>query len=120
MRLHIAVLAVAEENGLCFSISELAVAIMVGTTAAVCAICELTGTRSRVSQMILTGFLTPSARQVRSGSSASTVPMPTIMALYRPRSRCTFCRAASPVIHFDCPVRVAVIPSMVMAYFITT
>ena len=40
----------------------------------------------------------PGRRQVSSGSSASTVPMPTRMASHCARSRCTRVCAASPVI----------------------
>ena len=67
-----------------------------------------------------TGSLQPLMRQLSMGSSASTVPTPAMMAVYRWRSRCTRRRAASPVIHRDAPVRVAILPSMVMAYFMTT
>lgn len=59
-------------------------------------------------------------RQVSRGLSASTVPTPTRMAAYRFRSRCTWALASGPVIHREAPVRVAILPSMVMAYFITT
>ena len=38
------------------------------------------GVRSRVSQIMRTGFLPPSIRQVSRGLSASTVPMPVIIA----------------------------------------
>ena len=40
----------------------------------------------------------PGSRQVSSGSSASTVPIPTRMASHCARNRCTRARAASPVI----------------------
>ena len=57
---------------------------------------------------------------VSSGSSASTVPIPAIMALYLWRRFCTCSLAFSPVIHFDSPEYVAIFPSIVMAYFIAT
>ena len=62
----------------------------------------------------------PSKRQVSAGSSARAVPMPTMMAANRCRSRCARSRASGPVIHRDAPVRVAAFPSRVMAYFSTT
>ena len=54
-------------------------------------------------------------RVVREGSSASTVPIPTITAETRSLSRWTFARDSSEEIHCECPVRVAIRPSRLMA-----
>ena len=93
---------------------------MVSTSRAVFTIAESSGIRSLLSQMMRTGFLPPGVRQVRSGSSARTVPMPAIIPMQAWRISCTRSLAASPVIHFESPVFAAILPSMVMAYFITT
>ena len=57
---------------------------------------------------------------VKSGSSASTVPIPTATASDSPRHRCTSARLDSPEIHFDSPPLVATRPSRVTADFIVT
>ena len=44
------------------------------------------------------------SRQVSIGSSAITVPAPTITAEYLSRLFCTFSLALSPVIHLDSPL----------------
>ena len=62
----------------------------------------------------------PGMRQVRSGSSASTVPTPTITASCRPRSACAARRAGSPVIQRLSPAPVAMRPSSVEASFSVT
>ena len=62
----------------------------------------------------------PARRQVSSGSSASTVPTPTITASCRPRSACAARRAASPVIQRLSPRCVAIRPSSVEASFSVT
>ena len=59
-------------------------------------------------------------RQVRSGSSASTVPTPTMTASCRPRSACAMRRAGVPVIHWLSPLLVAIRPSSVVASFSVT
>jgi diaminohydroxyphosphoribosylaminopyrimidine deaminase/5-amino-6-(5-phosphoribosylamino)uracil reductase len=51
------------------------------------------------------------SRAVRSGSSATTVPLPVTTAEARARSRCTSARAGSPVIHLLVPFASAVRPS---------
>src|SRR5205085_102815 len=58
----------------------------------------------------------PGGRAVNSGSSATSVPRPTTTASTRPRSSCTFARDSSELIHFESPVRVAILPSSVMAH----
>ena len=55
------------------------------------------------------------SRAVSHGSSASTVPIPTSTASCVSRRRWTSARAASPVIHFDSPLTVAILPSSVIA-----
>ncbi len=57
----------------------------------------------------------PGMRQVRSGSSASTVPTPTSTASCWPRRACAMRRAASPVIQRLSPPCVAIRPSSVDA-----
>ena len=59
----------------------------------------------------------PGGRAVSSGSSAITVPRPTMIASIRPRSSWTRRRDSSPLIHRESPVRVAIFPSSVMAHF---
>ena len=59
----------------------------------------------------------PSIRQVSSGSSASTVPTPTITASCRPRIAWAARRASAPVSHWLCRVLVAILPSSVEAVF---
>jgi hypothetical protein len=58
---------------------------------------------------------TPSIRAVSWGSSASAVPMPTATASHSARQRCARARLKSPEIHFESPVRVATLPSSVIA-----
>ena len=59
----------------------------------------------------------PSRRAVSLGSSAMRVPAPTAIAGKSALHRCTSSRATPPVIHFDSPVRVAILPSRVDASF---
>ena len=54
---------------------------MVGISPAVRTIWLARGVRRWVSQMMRTGFLQPLMRQLSMGSSASTVPTPTMMAV---------------------------------------
>ena len=104
------------------------VATMVSISPAVCTICESSGILSLLSQTILIGFLTLSVSlsvlfsilHVSIGSSASTVPMPAIIPLCLFLSSMTYALDASPVIHLLAPVWVAILPSMVMAYFMVT
>ncbi len=62
----------------------------------------------------------PWMRQVRSGSSVSTVPTPTRMASCRPRKACAMRRAGSAVIQRLSPLCVAMRPSSVEASFSVT
>ena len=78
--------------------------MIVGTASAVRMIWEERGILRSVSQMIRTGSLPPSMRQVSRGSSASTVPIPAMIPRYRWRKVWTWARAASPVIHLEAPV----------------
>ncbi len=73
------------------------------------------GVRKRLSTTIRSGLRPPWRRAVSRGSSASTVPIPTRTASWVSRSRMTSARAASPVIHFERPVTVAILPSSVIA-----
>ena len=57
----------------------------------------------------------PSGRAVSCGSSASAVPMPTTTASTDARQRWASSRLSSPLIHFESPVRVATLPSSVIA-----
>ena len=106
--------------GICQWWLILVVAIITGVSRAVRTSCELIGVRSLPSQTMRTGFRPPSIRQVRAGSSASTVPTPHMMPRYLLRRRCTCTRAAGPVIHLDSPVYAAIFPSRVMAYLSAT
>ena len=54
-------------------------------------------------------------RAVSCGSSASAVPMPTTTASTEARQRCASGRLSSEEIHFESPVRVATLPSSVIA-----
>ena len=54
-------------------------------------------------------------RALSCGSSASAVPMPTTTASRSARQWCERSRAASPEIHLESPVRVATLPSSVIA-----
>ena len=87
---------------------------------AVFTICESIGILSPLSQMIRTGLFSPGIRTFNIGSSARTVPIPAMIPIYWWRSSCTFFLALSPVIHLESPVRAAIFPSAVMAYFMTT
>ena len=91
-----------------------------GTSGAVATTFAVRGVRRPVSQMMRTGFLPSSMRQVSIGSSVSTVPTPTMIAVRRFLCRCTCARASSPVTQREAPVWAAILPSMVMAYFMTT
>ena len=59
-------------------------------------------------------------RAVSSGSSARPVPRPTATASHSERQRCARARLASPEIQCESPVRVATLPSSVMATLSTT
>ena len=58
---------------------------------------------------------TPSVRAVKSGSSASAVPMPMQIASTPARQSCTSRRLRSFEIHFESPVCVATLPSRLIA-----
>ena len=114
-----------------FSVSAVPSAVVttiVGISPAVCTILESSGILSLLSQIILIGFLILSVSlsapfsilHVSIGSSASTVPMPAIIPLCLFRSSMTYFLEDSPVIHLLAPVWVAILPSMVMAYFMVT
>ena len=62
----------------------------------------------------------PAGRAVSSGSSATTVPMPTTIASILPRSSWTKLRDDSDEIHRLSPVRTAVLPSRVIAHLAVT
>ena len=96
---------------------------MVGVSRAVVTTFAVRGVRRLLSQMIRTGsrpFCASPSLQVRSGSSVRTVPTPAMMAVRRFLVSWTCRRAASPVTQRDAPVKQAVFPSRVMAYFRTT
>ena len=59
-------------------------------------------------------------RTVSCGSSCSRVRAPTRTASQPERIACATCRSGSPLIHFASPVREAIRPSSVWAYFRTT
>ncbi len=59
-------------------------------------------------------------RAVRLGSSARIVLIPTRMASLPRRNFIPCARAFSPVIHFDSPLAVAILPSSVIAAFTVT
>lgn len=61
-----------------------------------------------------------SARAVRAGSSASTVPVPATMASARARRAWTSARATGPVIHWLVPSDAAARPSRLCAHFTVT
>ena len=92
----------------------------VGTWDAVATTWAVRGVRRAESHTTRTGFLLLGRRQVSKGSSDSTVPTPTMIPVYRWRWRCTWSRAVGPVIQRAAPVQAAILPSRVMAYFITT
>ena len=104
------------------------VATTVSISPAVSTICESSGILRLLSHIILIGFLilslsraSPSSiLHVSIGSSASTVPIPAIIPLCLFLSSITYALDCSPVIHLLAPVWVAILPSIVMAYFIVT
>ena len=72
------------------------------------------------SAITLTGLLIPSKRQFSIGSSALTVPIPAIIAIFQPLSSCTNFLDSSPDTHLESPVQAAILPSRVIAHFIVT
>lgn len=78
------------------------------------------GILSSLSHIILTGLLSPSILVLSIGSSASTVPIPAIMPRYLCRIFWTSFLENSLVTYLEEPVLVAILPSIDMAYFITT
>ena len=82
---------------------------------------ESSGSRASESKTTRRGWrATPSTRAVSRGSSVSAVPMPTATASDSARQRCARARLASPEIHCESPVRVATLPSSVIADLKTT
>ena len=87
-----------------------------GTSAAPRTSWESSGRRASESNTIRRGWrVTPSMRAVSCGSSASAVPIPTTTASTSARQWCDRRRESSPEIHFESPVRVATLPSSVIA-----
>ena len=87
-----------------------------GTSAAPRTSCESSGSRASESKTIRLGWrCTPSMRAVSCGSSASAVPIPTATASTSARQWCESRRLSSPLIHLLSPVRVATLPSSVIA-----
>ena len=87
-----------------------------GTSAAPRTSWESSGSRASESNTIRRGWReTPSMRAVSCGSSASAVPIPTATASHSARQWCDSRRESSPEIHFESPVRVATLPSSVIA-----
>ena len=87
-----------------------------GTSEAPRTSCESSGRRASESKTIRRGWrLTPSIRAVSCGSSASAVPIPTATASTSARQWWLRRRESSPEIHFESPVRVATLPSSVIA-----
>ena len=77
---------------------------------------ESSGSRPSESNTTRVGWrATPSIRAVSWGSSVSAVPIPTATASASARQRCERARLASPEIHCESPVRVATLPSSVIA-----
>ena len=95
--------------------------MIVGISRAVRMICESSGIRSLLSQMMRTGLTGSSfSRQFSIGSSESTVPIPAMIPLTALLVLCTWRRAVSPVTHRESPVTQAIFPSAVIAYFMMT
>src|SRR5215211_4973116 len=77
---------------------------------------ESSGRRAPESNTTRVGWRAAStSRAVRSGSSASAVPMPTAIASDSARHSWTSRRLSGPEIHFESPAAVAVRPSRLMA-----
>ena len=87
-----------------------------GTSAAPLTSWESSGSRASESNTIRRGWrVTPSIRAVSCGSSVSAVPIPTTTASTSARQWCESRRESSPEIHLESPVRVATLPSSVIA-----
>ena len=91
-----------------------------GISPAAATSCELGGSRASESNTTRRGCASgsagrPSGLAVSCGSSASAVPMPTTIASTDARQRWARSRLSSPLIHFESPVRVATLPSRVIA-----
>src|SRR5215213_11460653 len=78
------------------------------------------GTRSAESRTTRSGDAPGTMRTVNWGSSRRMVPMPTTTASQAARIACEIWRSASPLIHWESPLVVAMRPSRVWAYFSTT
>ena len=117
----------------CFSLAKRPAGAPGETTTVVCwanssfSTCETSGVRARGSRMIRrrAGPLHPAlgrrtSRSVKPGSSAMIVFTPTRIASASWRSFIPSRRASGPVIHFDSPPAVAILPSSVIAAFMVT
>ena len=85
--------------------------------------------RAKGAEVLLTNKVVLDAEALRSlpelkyisiGSSALTVPIPAIIAIFHPLSLCANARDSSDDTHFESPVRAAILPSRVMAHFMVT
>ncbi len=94
----------------------------VGVSRAVATTDDAIGTRSLASSTTRTGesVSMPGNRQVRCGSSDSTVPMPTRIASASARIWCTRARAASPVMPTGLRPGRPALPSAEIASFSST
>ena len=70
------------------------------------------GRRPRGSSMMRAGLGPAQRRTVSKGSSATAVPMPISTASTSARSRCRCARPAGPLMYLECPVTVAIRPSI--------
>ena len=70
------------------------------------------GRRPRGSRMMRAGLGPAQRRTVNKGSSATAVPMPISTASTSARSRCRCARPAGPLMYLECPVTVAIRPSI--------
>ena len=68
--------------------------------------------RPRGSRMMRAGLGPAQRRTVNKGSSATAVPMPISTASTSARSRCRCARPAGPLMYLECPVTVAIRPSI--------
>jgi hypothetical protein len=80
----------------------------------------VSGVRNLESRTTRSGEAPGTIRTVSCGSSCSRVRAPTRTASHPARMACDTCRSGSPLIHFASPVREAIRPSSVWAYFSTT
>ena len=78
------------------------------------------GVRNALSRTTRAGEAPGTMRTVSCGSSARTVPTPTMTASHAARRACETRRSSSPLIHRESPVEVAMRPSSVWAYLTMT